>query len=97
MSLRLRYGHPEACSIAKGNRSIPGPASRRGDETQSERLANGATAKPNASIQSLISDFTKSAVERSKEMSEEEFERTVKESQEIIDRRVFPSRLTADS
>ncbi len=49
------------------------------------------------SMESLISDFTKSALERSKEMSQEEFDRTVKESHEIIDRRVSPSRLTADS
>ena len=46
-----------------------------------------------ASMESLISDFAKSALERSKEMSEEEFERTVKESHQIIDRRVSPSRL----
>jgi hypothetical protein len=50
-----------------------------------------------ASMELLISDFTKSALERSKKMSREEFDRTVKESHEIIDRRVSPSRLTADS
>ena len=43
-------------------------------------------------MESLISDFTKSALDRSQEMSEEEFERTVKESHEIIDRRVSPPR-----
>jgi hypothetical protein len=54
-----------------------------------------ATAEPNPSIQALISDFAKSALERSKEMSEEEFERTVKEPHEIVDRRASPSRLRA--
>ena len=54
------------------------------------------TAKPKTSMESLISDFTKSALERSKEMSEEEFDRAVKESHGIIDRRASPSRLKAD-
>ena len=57
-----------------------------------------ATAvKPKTAMESLISDFIKSALQRSKAMSEEEFDRTIKESQEIIDRRVSPSRLMADS
>ncbi len=51
-----------------------------------------ATVKSKPAMESLISDFTKSALERSKEMSDEEFERTVKESHEIIDRRVSPPR-----
>lgn len=46
-------------------------------------------------MESLISDFTESALERSKDMSEEEFEHTVKESHEIIDRRASSSRLKA--
>ena len=55
------------------------------------------TAKPKTSMESLISDFTKSALERSKEMREEEFDRAVKESHGIIDRRASPSRLMVDS
>jgi hypothetical protein len=43
-------------------------------------------------MESLISDFTEKALKRSKQMSDEEFERTVKESHEIIDRRVSPAR-----
>ncbi len=50
------------------------------------------TVKPKPAMESLISDFTKSALVRSKKMSDEEFERTVKESHEIIDRRVSPPR-----
>jgi hypothetical protein len=46
------------------------------------------TVKSKPAMESLISDFTKAALERSKEMNEEEFNRTVKESHEIIDRRV---------
>ena len=53
--------------------------------------------KPKTEMDSLISDFTKSALERSRELSEEEFDLTVRESHEIIDRRVSPSRLTVDS
>ena len=56
-----------------------------------------ASAKPKSAMESLVSDFTKSVLERSKEMSEEEFDRTVKESHEIIDHRVSPFRLTAES
>ena len=48
------------------------------------------TATP--AMDSLIDDFTDQALERSKQMADEEFERTVKESHEIIDRRVSPSR-----
>jgi hypothetical protein len=55
-----------------------------------------AGAKPKSAVESLISDFTISTLERSKEMSEEEFDRRVKESHEIIDLRISPSRLTAD-
>jgi hypothetical protein len=51
-----------------------------------------STVKSKPAMESLIADFRKSALERSKEMSEEEFERTVKESHEIIDRRVSPPR-----
>ena len=43
-------------------------------------------------MESLISDFTEHALKRSKQMSDEEFERTVKESHEIIDRQVSPYR-----
>lgn len=43
-------------------------------------------------MQSLTSDFTNFALERSKEMGEEKFDRAVKESHQIIDRRVSPSR-----
>jgi hypothetical protein len=65
--------------------------------TREKRLqGTRTTVKPKPAMESLIADFTKSALERSKEMSEEEFDRTVKESHEIIDRRVFPTRLTAD-
>ena len=48
--------------------------------------------KRKTAMESLISDFTEHALERSKQMDEEEFGRTVKESHEIIDRRVSPSR-----
>jgi hypothetical protein len=57
----------------------------------------GVPINPMSEMESLASDFTKSALERSKEMSQEEFDRTVRESHEIIDRRLSPSRLTADS
>lgn len=46
--------------------------------------------KPKTVMESLISDFTEHALKRSKQMSDEEFERMVKESHEIIDRRVSP-------
>jgi hypothetical protein len=42
-------------------------------------------------MESLISDFTEHALKRSKQMDEREFERTVKQSHELIDRRVSPS------
>ncbi len=48
-------------------------------------------------MESLISDFTRSALERSKEMSDEQFDRAVKEPHEIIDRHISPSGLKADS
>jgi len=54
-------------------------------------MSNSAV-KLKPAMESLISDFTGQALERSKQMSDEEFERTVKESHEIIDRRVSPSR-----
>jgi len=55
------------------------------------QMTKGAV-KPKTAMESLIADFTGHALERSKQMSDEEFERTVKESHEIIDRRVSPSR-----
>jgi hypothetical protein len=48
--------------------------------------------KQKSAMESLIADFTEHALERSKQMGDEEFERTVKESHEIIDRGVSPSR-----
>jgi len=53
------------------------------------------TFRPKTAMGSLISDFTRSTLERSKEMSDEQFDRTVKESHEIIDRRISPSGLMA--
>ncbi len=51
-----------------------------------------SSIKQKSAVESLISDFTECALERSKQMSDEEFERAVKESHEIIDRRVSPLR-----
>ena len=52
---------------------------------------------PMSAMESLISDFTRAALERSMDMGEEEFNRTVKESHEIIDFRISPSQPRADS
>jgi hypothetical protein len=52
--------------------------------------------KRKTAMESLITDFIKSALERSKEMSEEEFDRTVNECHEILDRHDSAFRLMAD-
>ncbi len=80
----------------RDNWSIPGfPIRLSGAEKTQTKGA--PMAKRRKAMQSLISDFTRSALERSQEMTEREFERTVKESHEIIDRQISLSGLIADS
>lgn len=61
------------------------------EKKKGAQMTKGAV-KPKTAMESLIADFTEHALKRSKQMSDEEFEQTVKESHEIIDRRVSPSR-----
>jgi len=61
------------------------------EKKKGPQMTKGAVKRKTA-MESLIADFTEHAVERAKQMTDEEFERTVKESHEIIDRRVSPSR-----
>lgn len=52
-------------------------------------------AKLKLAMGALIADFTDQALERSQHMTDYEFDRTVKESHEIIDRRVSTGSFTA--